>query len=87
MSQIRRDLKESTGYYECNPLLDIPLCIIKGSLNDALSGSSKGQPIIEYLMQQKVYGIAERRQNEEHKKLRRECEDFENNNNIEGDKN
>ena len=64
MSQIRQDLKESTGYYECNQLLDIPLCMIKGSLNDALpvaSGSAVGRPIVEYLTQQRMYGIAQHR--------------------------
>ena len=82
MSQIRREPKEATGYYECNHLLNIPLCIIKDSLNAALtiaSGTAKGEPIIEYLMQQRMYDISERRQNEKHEKLRQECEDFENN--------
>ena len=82
MSQIRRDLKESTGYYEANQLLDIPLCMIKGSLNDALtiaSGSAVGVPIIEYLMQQRMYGIEQRKQDEDHERLRKECDKFYNN--------
>ena len=29
-------------------------------------------------MHQRIYGIAECRQNEEHEKLRKECEDFKN---------
>ena len=79
MSQIRRDLKEQTGFYEANQLLDIPLCTIKGSLNDALtvaSGSAVGVPIVEYLMQQCRYGIADHQENEEHERLRKECEEF-----------
>ena len=79
MSQIRRDLKEATGFYEANQLLDIPLCMIKGSLNDALtvaSGSAVGVPIVEYLMQQCRYGITQHQQNEEHERLRKEYEEF-----------
>ena len=88
MSQIRRDLKESTGYYEANQLLDIPLCMIKGNLNDALtiaSGSAVGVPIIEFFMQQRMYGIALRHQNEEHERLRKECDEYYQNNTAEDD--
>ena len=59
--------------------------MIKGNPNDALtiaSASAKGEAIIEYLTQQRMYDIAEHRQNEEHEKLRKEHEDFENNNNV-----
>ena len=80
MSHIRRDLKETTGYYEANQLLDIPPCMIKGSLNDALtmaSGSPVGVPIIEYLMQQRRYGVEAQQQNEEHERSRKECEEYE----------
>ena len=81
MSQIRRDLKEATGYNKANQLLDIPLCMIKGSLNDALtvaSGSAVGVSIVEYLIQQRMYGIAQRQQNKEHdERLRKECEEYE----------
>ena len=36
MSQIRHDLKEATRHYECNHMLNIPMCMMKGSLNIVL---------------------------------------------------
>ena len=62
--------------------------MIKGSLNDALtvaSGSAVGRPIVENLMQQRMYGIAQCRQDEEHERLRKECEEFERSKNIDHD--
>ena len=81
MSQIRRDLRKATAYYECNNTLPkIPLYLIKGSLNVVLtiaSGSPQGEPIVEYLMQQRMYGISECKQNEDNWQFRQEHSEFE----------
>lgn len=87
MSQVRRDLKEATGYYEANQLLDIPQCMIQGSLNDALcivSGSAVGVPIVEYLMQQRMYNVEQHLQDKEHERLRKEYEEYERTRNCVG---
>ena len=63
MSQVRRDLREKYGKYENNHMLQLPVCMMKGSLEDAIelaSGSPKGLTINEWLMNQRVYGIMDR---------------------------
>lgn len=43
-------------------MLYIPLCMMQGSLNDTLiiaDANGKGNSIVEYLIQQRVYGIQE----------------------------
>ena len=58
ISQVRVDLKDKYQLYEMNELLQIPPCMIQGSLHDALKmGSGEGQIIIDYLMQQRMYDV------------------------------
>ena len=70
MSQVRRDLKEATGYYESNHMLHIPLCMMTGSLKDALAmANGKATTLKQYLLQQRVYDIAQRKKDEEDERL------------------
>ena len=63
MANIRRDLKEATGFYECDHLLDLPMCMVCGSLKDTLDliecTSERGQTIMAYLQDQCMSRIAD----------------------------
>ena len=60
MSQLRVDLKSSFGLYETNHLLEIPMCMVKGSLMDATNiASGRRDDIIAYLKQQRLKGVEE----------------------------
>ena len=80
---MRRNLNEKYGYYECNHILHIPQCMIQGSLNNALKISNcndckEGERIVEYLMQQQMYGIKDHvQQKEDDDECTRKKEDVE----------
>ena len=63
MTHLHCNLKDKYGKYEVNHLLNLPKCMMQGSLENALelvTGSEKGLQINEWLMQQSVCGIMKR---------------------------
>lgn len=51
--------------YELNPMLYIPTCMIQGSLDDAVKmPAGKGEHIIQYLEQHRLFNVEETLQHE-----------------------
>ena len=73
IANLRRDLLEGTGLYELDGLLNPPMCMVRGSLADALElanhESPRGATIMEYLQNQARFGVAERIKAEHDEKL------------------
>ena len=68
MAHLHCNLKDKYGKYEVNHLLNLPKCMMQGSLENALelvTGSEKGLQINEWLMHQRVCDIMYRIQEKE----------------------
>ena len=69
MANLRRDLMDATGYYECDHLMNPPMCMVRGSLGDAVElldhENERGQTIMEYLQNQYMHGIVDLLNNEQ----------------------
>ena len=62
MPQSRQDIQDGTGYCECDHVLNIPMCMIQGSLKDALKlvNGKEGNTIDAILIQHRIFvGIQE----------------------------
>ena len=69
IANLRRDLKEATGYYELDGMLNPPMCMVRGSLADAVEltnhESQRGATIMSYLQDHAMFGVVDRLKHEQ----------------------
>ena len=62
-TQVKLDLLTKTGFYETNPMIRLPWCMVQGSLVQSLN-LVRGSPAAQFLESQRVANVEEHVQSE-----------------------